>query len=71
MSISQIRKHRGVPAKVGGRVFYRHESRYGTIVGAYGGYIRIRLDGDKHIGLVPTTFIASDNNQSPLTWSKQ
>jgi hypothetical protein len=45
--IANIRRSRGVPAKRGMRVFYRHENRFGTIVGARCGYLRIRLDGDK------------------------
>lgn len=50
MAIADIRRTRGVPAKVGMRVLYRYESRYGVIVGARGGYLRIRLDGDRHAG---------------------
>ena len=54
MSIEQIRQSRGVPAKVGGRVIYTGgasgERREGKIVGTYQGYLRIRLDGDKHPG---------------------
>ena len=48
MTIAYIRKSRGVPAKRGMRVFSRHDDRWGTIVSSRSGYLRIRLDGDKH-----------------------
>lgn len=48
MSMASIRKSRGVPVKRGGRVFYEHEQRYGTIKSTWVGYLRIQLDGDKH-----------------------
>lgn len=48
MSLEQIRRSRNVPAKRGGRVFDRFYQRYGTIVGARNGYLRIRLDGNTH-----------------------
>jgi hypothetical protein len=53
MSLEYVRRARGVPAKRGGRVRYTHPSppREGTITGAHGGYLRIRLDGDKHSGI--------------------
>lgn len=46
-----IRDYYSVPAKRGGRVIYSGEylPRTGTIVGARGAHLRIRLDGDKHI----------------------
>lgn len=47
MTISQIRKTRGVPAKRGMRVYYRHEDRFGVIKSAKYGYLMILLDGDK------------------------
>ena len=47
MTIESIRKYRGVPAKVGMRVFYRHNGKYGTIKSARCGYLKILLDGDK------------------------
>jgi len=50
MSIAQIRKQRGVPAKRNMRVFYRYAKRFGTITGARYGQLRIRLDGDVHTG---------------------
>jgi len=50
MSMAFIRRHHGVPAKRGMRVFYKHEGRYGTILSARGDYLRIRLDGDKWAG---------------------
>lgn len=50
MTIAQIRKQRGVPAKRKMRVFYRYAKRYGTITGARNGQLRIRLDGDVHTG---------------------
>lgn len=52
MSIANIRASRGVPAKRFGRVLYTGSGdgieRYGTIVGARDGYLRIRLDGEQH-----------------------
>ena len=48
MSMEQIRQHRGVPAKRGMRVYDRHHKKHGTIVGAKGGYVRIRLDGQRY-----------------------
>lgn len=48
MSMEHIRKYRGVPAKRGMRVYSRHSNRWGTITSASSGYLRIRLDGDKH-----------------------
>lgn len=48
MSIDWIRKQYGVPAKVGGRVEYTggKTPQIGTITGARGGHLRIKLDGD-------------------------
>ena len=60
MSMEQIRKSRGVPAKRGGRVLYKgkvNNWREGTIVGARGGYLQIRLDGDKHAGSYHPTWM--------------
>lgn len=52
MSIQWVRKSYGVPAKRGGRVEYTGEGKdkpeFGTIVGARGGHLRIRLDGVSH-----------------------
>lgn len=51
-SMEGIRRFYGVPAKRGGRIKHTWRGeRLGTIVGAERGnmYLRIRLDGDKHI----------------------
>lgn len=50
MSLAYVRKAYGVPAKRGGRVSYTGEGRaeLGTITGARGGHLRVRLDGIKH-----------------------
>lgn len=50
MSIEWIRKNYSVPAKVGGRIEYSGETppQLGTICGASGGHLSIRLDGVKH-----------------------
>jgi|APCry1669190770_1035315.scaffolds.fasta_scaffold63812_2 hypothetical protein len=50
MSLAYIRNFYDVPAKRGGRVEYygATPTRFGTIIGASGAYIRIRLDGDKY-----------------------
>lgn len=47
MSMEWVRRNYGVPAKKGGRVEYTGGggSKLGTICGASGGHIRIRLDG--------------------------
>jgi hypothetical protein len=47
MSIDWVRKSYNVPAKRGGRVEYTggKTPEFGTIVGARGGHLRIRLDG--------------------------
>ncbi|KHJ56266.1 hypothetical protein LA66_06750 [Aureimonas altamirensis] len=47
MSISYIREYYGVPAKRGGRIEYTggKSPELGTIVGARGAHLRIRLDG--------------------------
>ena len=50
MSMDYIRTTYGVPAKRGGRIAYGFEGiglRTGTIIGARGAYLRIRLDGEK------------------------
>ena len=60
MSIDCIRKLRQVPAKIRGRVRYMGSAdgvpREGTIVGARGGYLQIRLDGDKWAGTYHPTW---------------
>ena len=51
MSIEGVRKYYGVPARRGGRVEYmgeRGKPQYGTICGARGSHLSIRLDGCKH-----------------------
>ncbi|QMV00126.1 hypothetical protein GHV40_00870 [Devosia sp. D6-9] len=49
MGIAWVRKYYGVPAKRGGRVEYTGEghSEFGTIAGARGAHLSIRLDGWK------------------------
>jgi hypothetical protein len=47
MSMIYIREYYGVPARRGGRVMYRGQLT-GTIVGSYGAYLRIRMDGSRH-----------------------
>jgi hypothetical protein len=50
MSIEWVRKTYRVPAKRGGRIEYtgEKEPQLGTICGASGGHLSIRLDGCKH-----------------------
>ncbi len=50
MSIAWVRKAYSVPAKRGGRVEYTGETtpQLGTICGASGGHLSIRLDSVKH-----------------------
>lgn len=50
MSIDWIRKNYNVPATRGGRVEYTGKGRpeLGTICGAQGSHLSIRLDGKKH-----------------------
>jgi hypothetical protein len=52
MTIADIRRTRKVPAKRGGRVRYYGSGKVqmGTIKSARSGYLRILLDGDKHMG---------------------
>ena len=56
MSMKQIRESRGVPAKRGMRVYFEHGNRFGRIVSAKGGYLKILLDGDKHPGFYHPTW---------------
>lgn len=49
MSMNYIRRYYAVPAKRGMRVTVDGYS--GTIVGSYGQYLRVRVDGEKHAGL--------------------
>lgn len=44
-----IRNYYNVPAKRGGRIFYEHKQKYGTIKSASGAYLKIQLDGEKEI----------------------
>ena len=46
--MAYIRDHYGVPAKRGGIVWAK--GKRGVIVGSQGSYLRVRLDGDTHIG---------------------
>ena len=50
MSLEYVRKYYGVPAKRGGRVEYTGDDKpeLGTICGASGAHLSIRLDGKKH-----------------------
>lgn len=50
MSLDWVRKSYGVPAKKGGRVEYTGHGKpqLGTITGARGVHVMIRLDGAKH-----------------------
>lgn len=50
MSLAYIRKYYSVPAKRGGRVEYMGDGKpeYGTICGASGARLAIRIDGVKH-----------------------
>ena len=50
MGFEYVRAAYGVPAKKGGRVRYTggQEPQEGTITGAQGGHISIRLDGAAH-----------------------
>lgn len=50
MSLAWVRKHYRVPAKRGGRVEYAGETKpqLGTICGASGSHLSVRLDGVKH-----------------------
>lgn len=50
MSMDYIRSHYAVPARKGARVEYTggKEPRQGTITGAEGAHLLIKLDGQKH-----------------------
>jgi hypothetical protein len=54
LELGYIRTTYGVPAKIDGRVEYRW--RPGSIVGAKGEYLRIRLDGESEIKLYHPTW---------------
>lgn len=58
MSMAYIRRSYSAEAKRGGRVEYTGEAEAatGTITGARGHYLRIRLDGEKHSGLYHPTW---------------
>ena len=45
-NVKYIRTNYNVPAYIGRRILYTPENREGTIVGAHGAHLRIRLDGD-------------------------
>jgi hypothetical protein len=49
-SLAWVRKYYRVPARRGGRIHYTGcgKSEYGTITGACGAHLRVRLDGVKH-----------------------
>lgn len=67
MTIAQIRKQRGVPAKKGMRIFYRYAKRFGTITGARYGQLRIRLDGDINTGSYHPTWCLDYLNENGET----
>ena len=52
MTLQHIRDSRGVPVKRGMRVRYTGgvAPKYGTVIGAKHGYVRIRIDGEKNAG---------------------
>lgn len=57
MSLDYIAKSYGVPAKKGQRIrFTFRGDRLGTVLGARGSNLKIRLDGDKHYGLYHPTW---------------
>lgn len=73
MSIAWVRKRYCVPAKVGGRVEYTGERKpqLGTICGASGGHLSIRLDGVKHsMPFHPTWELRYLDEASPQTPAK-
>ena len=70
MSIDWIRNSYSVPAKVGGRVEYTGGVTpcLGTITGARGGHLRIRLDGERKARPYhPTWELRYLNNRAPAT----
>lgn len=77
MSIEWIRKNYGVPAKIGGRVEYTggRIPQLGTITGAMGGHIRIKLDGDFGSNLYHPTwklrYLDDDPARAALTPKEQ
>lgn len=62
MSMAWIRKNYSVPAKRGGRVEYTGEwedkskSTLGTIRSAFGGRLRIQMNGEKHTSIFHPTW---------------
>lgn len=57
-SADYIAKQYGVPVTIGGRVRYTGgaEPREGEIVSIEGARLRIKLDGDTHVGLYHPTW---------------
>jgi hypothetical protein len=58
MSLEYIRMYYGVQAKRGDRVEYTGDGtpKLGTISGARGAHLRIRLDGERRTGLYHPTW---------------
>jgi len=54
LDLDYVRTTYEVPAKLNGRIEYK--SKPGTIVGAKGGYLRIRLDGENETKLYHPTW---------------
>lgn len=73
MGMQQIRESRGVPAKRGMRVRYtgaKDGDKLGTITTARGGYVQIRLDGEKHVhSYHPTWELDYLDDSGAILWS--
>ncbi|WP_018900442.1 hypothetical protein [Rhizobium sp. 2MFCol3.1] len=69
MSMEWVRKNYRVPAKRGGRVEYAGDNgsgpRFGTIIRADSGRLRIRLDGDNWAGIYHPTWALRYLDASP------
>lgn len=44
--IGKIRSMYGVPARIGGRIFFIDHEKFGTIKSTNGTHLRIRIDGE-------------------------
>lgn len=67
MSFEYINRYYKVPAKRGGRVYYKGQP--GTILAANGPHLRIRLDGQGYVGNYhPTYKLDYLNDKGQVIW---
>jgi len=54
-----ICKYYGVPAKIGGRVLFKHNGKEGTIKGSHNANLLVLFDGDKEPSILHPTWEVS------------